>query len=177
MPFGRSTVLGSVIAALVAADIAPVVIVTGADSAAVEASLESAPVQLIRNPDPTRGMVSSIRVGVGGLPSSLHRFLIALGDQPRIRPGDLSHLMQEHRMSGKGIALPTYRGKRGHPVLFGSSYRQAILGLTDQQTLRDLIHAHRDDCLEVACDSDAYVRDLDTQEQYQDEFRRSHAGD
>jgi len=175
MPFGHSTVLGSVIGALTAAEIAPIIVVTGPDAAAIEATLRGEPVQVVRNPDPARGMVSSIRVGVEALPDTLNRFVIALGDQPRIRTQDISRLLQAHRSSGKGIALPTFRGKRGHPVLFDSSYRLAILALGDDQTLRDLIHAHRDDCVEVDCDSDAYVRDIDTQEQYRDESRRSHA--
>jgi len=175
MPFGGSTILGSVIAALVAAEIAPVFVVTGANAAAVAESLKRDPVQVVCNPDPARGMVSSVRVGVAMLPTSLGRFLIALGDQPRIRAEGISHLLLEHRRSEKGIALPTYRGKRGHPVLFAASYRQAVLGLGDHQTLRDLIHAQPDDCVEVDCDSDAYVHDIDTRQQYEDEFRRSHA--
>jgi molybdenum cofactor cytidylyltransferase len=175
MPFGDSTVLGSVITALATAGVAPIVVVAGAGAAAIEVSVKEGPAEVIRNPDPSRGMISSIRVGVAALPKRLNRFLVALGDQPRIRAEDVSGLLSEHRRSGKGIALPTYKAKRGHPVLFHSSYRQAILALTDDQTLRDLIHAHADDCLEVAYDSDAYVRDIDTQEQYEDELRRSHS--
>ena len=175
MPFGDSTVVGSVIAALAAADIAPIIVVAGAAAATIAASLKRDLVQVVRNPDPTRGMVSSIRVGVATLPTALSRFLVALGDQPRICAEGLSRLLREHRRSEKGIAVPAYRGKRGHPVLFSSSYRQAILALTDHQTLRDLIHAHRGDCVEVDCDSDAYVCDIDTQEQYEHESRRSHA--
>jgi molybdenum cofactor cytidylyltransferase len=175
MPFGDSTVLGSVIAALTAADIAPIVVVTGPGAAAIQATLKGEAVQVVGNPDPARGMVSSIRVGVAAVPTSLNRFLVALGDQPRIRAKGIAHLLRQHAGSGKGIALPTYRGKRGHPVVFSAGYREAILALTDDQTLRDLIHAHRDDCVEVDLDSDAYVRDIDTQEQYEDESRRSHA--
>jgi len=119
-------------------------------------------------------MLSSVRIGVAALPNALNRFLIALGDQPRNRAEAISCLLRAHRKSGKGIAIPTYRGQRGHPVIFSCVYRQAILALTDDQTLRDLIHAHLDDCVEVECDSDAFVRDLDTREQYEDELRRSH---
>jgi molybdenum cofactor cytidylyltransferase len=174
MPFGESTVLGSVVAALTGAGIAPVFVVGGDGAEAIEASLEGA-AQVVRNPDPARGMISSIRVGVAMLPSSLGPFLIALGDQPRITAEGISHLLKAHGGSGKGIALPTHRGKRGHPVVFASSYRQAILALRDNQTLREVIHSHPDDCVEVDCDSDAYVRDIDTPEQYEDEFRRSRA--
>jgi molybdenum cofactor cytidylyltransferase len=172
MPFGDSTVLGSVVQSLECAGVAPIVIVVGANAAAVSESLDVQPVQVVCNPNPMGGMVSSIRVGVEALPSSLDRFLVALGDQPRIRPEGISHLIAEQIRSGKGIAIPTYQGRRGHPVLFDIRYRQEILALTDQQTLRDLIDSHRDDVLEVELDSDAYVSDIDTREDYEHELQR-----
>ena len=175
MPFGSSTILGSVIQALASVGVAPIVVVAGANAAAISQSLGDSHVQVVRNPDPTSGMVSSIRVGVKTLTRSLDRFLIALGDQPRIRAEGISYLIQKQIKSGKGIALPTYQGKRGHPVVFSSAYRREILALTDQQTLRDLTDAHRDDTVEVDCDSDAYVRDIDTREEYERELRRWHA--
>ena len=172
MPFGDSTVLGSVIRTLVSVGVTPIVVVAGANAGAVRRSLGDSGVQIVRNPNPAAGMVSSVRVGVAALPASLDRFVIALGDQPRIRAGGVSHLIREQMGSGKGIAIPTYQGRRGHPVVFGSGYRREIPGLTDQQTLRDLMEAHRDDIVEVDCDSDAYVRDIDTREEYEDELRR-----
>jgi len=71
----------------------------------------------------------------------------------------------------KGIAIPTYRGKRGHPVVFRSRYRDEILLLDDSQTLRDIIHSHPEDIAEVEAASDAVLRDIDTREQYRDERR------
>jgi len=87
----------------------------------------------------------------------------------------VSHLIAEQVKSGKGIAVPTYEGRRGHPVVFDIGYRREILALTDRQTLRDLIAAHGDDVVEVESDSDAYVRDIDTREEYEHELRRRHA--
>lgn len=172
MPFGNSTILGSVVQPLVCIGITPVVVVGGPDSAAISESLSSQPVRIVCNPNPARGMVSSIRVGVEALTTSLDRFIVALGDQPRIRAEGVSRLIAEQVKSGKGIAIPTYEGKRGHPVVFNTSYRQEILVLTDQQTLRDLIDAHRGDVEEVDCDSDAYVCDIDTREEYEHELHR-----
>jgi len=174
MPFGESTVIGSVVAALEGIGLAPIVVVVGADDS-VSVALRDTSAHLVRNPDPARGMLSSIQIGVSALPENVDRFLIALGDQPRLRAEGLTHLLRAHEESGKSLALPTYRGKRGHPVVFAGRYRQAILDLTDAQVLRDVIHAHLDDCVEVECDSDAFVRDIDTQEEYRDELRRSQA--
>jgi molybdenum cofactor cytidylyltransferase len=167
MPFGGSTVIGSVVAALEAVAVTPIIVVVGGD-AGVSTALRGSSALLVRNPDPTRGMLSSLQVGVA-------RFLIALGDQPRLTAAGLAPLLRAHAARGKGIARPIYRGKRGHPVVFTGRYRQAILSLAETQTLRDVIHAHLEDCLEVECDSDAFVRDIDTQEEYRDELRRSQA--
>jgi len=175
MPFGDSTILGSVVQPLVSIGVTPVVVVGGLDAAAISESLSSQPVRIVCNPNPAGGMVSSIRVGVEALTTSLDCFLVALGDQPRIRAEGVSHLIAEQIKSGKGIAIPTYEGRRGHPVVFDISYRREILVLTDQQTLRDLIDAHRDDVVEVDCDADAYVSDIDTREEYEHELRRWHA--
>jgi molybdenum cofactor cytidylyltransferase len=175
MPFGDSTVLGSVVGALASAGISPIVVVAGPDAEAIRESLGDRQVDIVRNPDPSRGMVSSVRIGVERLPDSLDRFLIALGDQPRIRAEGISRLVREHTMSGKGIGIPTYGERRGHPVVFSGSCRREIIALTDKQTLGDLIQAHSDDLLEVDLDSDAYVCDIDTREDYENELRRWHA--
>ena len=175
MPFGDSTILGSVVQPLVSIGVTPVVVVAGPDPAAISESLSGQPVRIVSNPNPARGMVSSIRVGVEALTTSLDRFLVALGDQPRIRAEGVSHLIYEQIKSGKGITIPTYQGRRGHPVVFDISYRREILDLTDQQTLRDLIIAHRDNVVEVDCESSAYVCDIDTHEEYEHELRRWHA--
>ena len=175
MPFGDSTVLGSVVHALSLAGAAPIVVVAGANAEAVMQLLGDARVQVVCNPDPDGGMVSSIRIGVEALPESIQRFLIALGDQPRIRAEGISHVMGQHMRSEKGIAIPVHAGKRGHPIIFSPNYRLEILALTERQTLRDVIDAHRDDILEVDCESDAYLCDIDTREEYEHELRRWHS--
>ena len=171
MPFGESTVIGSVVAALEGAGVAPVIVVVGPDDG-VSAALRGTSAHFVRNPDPARGMLSSLQVGVSALPEHVDRFLLALGDQPRLTAAGLTRLLRAHAKSGKGLARPTYRGKRGHPVVFAGRYRQAILDLTQGQTLRDVIHAHLDDCIEVECASDAFVRDIDTREEYEEEVKR-----
>jgi acyl-CoA thioesterase len=173
MPFGETTVLGAVVTALAAAGAAPIVVVVGTGEAGVAEALDGMPATLVRNPDPTRGMVSSVRVGAEALPAGIDCFLLALGDQPRVQPADIARLLQAQRETGKGIVLPTYRGKRGHPLLFRGHYRGEILALTDDQTLRDVVHGHADDLLEVPCESDACVRDIDTREDYAEEVRRA----
>jgi molybdenum cofactor cytidylyltransferase len=175
MPFGDSTVIGCVVSELAHAGADPIIVVVGADRAQLEAALASARVQFVENADPARGMLSSVQIGVAAVPEDAGRFAIALADQPRLRAEDVTHLIGEMDRTGKGIARPIHAGKRGHPVMFASRYRGEILALPPEATLRDVIHRHSDDIVEVEFASDACVRDIDTQEQYQDERRRAEA--
>jgi molybdenum cofactor cytidylyltransferase len=117
-------------------------------------------------------MLSSVQAGVEALPEEAENFLIALGDQPRVRAEHICRLLHEHEVSGRGIAIPTYGDKRGHPVLFERRYRDQILHMDASRTLRDVIHAHNDDVVEVEMPSDAVIRDIDTESDYHDELRR-----
>jgi molybdenum cofactor cytidylyltransferase len=179
MPFGTSTVIGCVVAALAGAGVEPIIVVAGANRPEIEAALSDSQARIVVNPDPSRGMLSSVQVGVAALPQAtlapqdVARFLIALADQPRITAEGVRQLLDAHRASGKGIALPTCGGKRGHPVVFTARYRDEILALDTDAALRDVIQRHLDDIAEIELTSDAFVRDIDTQEQYQDERRKA----
>jgi molybdenum cofactor cytidylyltransferase len=173
MPFGDSTIIGCVARTLAAAGLDPIVAVAGANRSEIEAALSDTPARIVANPRPDRGMLSSIQIGLAALPAAVGRFVIALGDQPRISAADVTQLLEAQIRSGKGILLPTHRGKRGHPILFDARYRVEIMALRDTQTLRDVVHAHADDIAEVGFASDAFLCDIDTREQYEDERRHA----
>jgi molybdenum cofactor cytidylyltransferase len=175
MPFAGSTVIGCVVVALAGAGAEPIVVVGRANRPEIEAALSGSPARIIVNPDPARGMLSSVQVGLAALPQDAARFLIALADQPRVTAEEIRQLLAAHQASGKGLAVPTHQGKRGHPVVFTARYREEILALAADATLRDIIHRHLDDIVEVEFASDAFVSDIDTQEQYNHECRK--AGD
>jgi molybdenum cofactor cytidylyltransferase len=176
MPFGDTTVIGCVVSALEEAGIDPVVVVVGAEPAGIERALARSGAQVVSNPDPGRGMFSSVRVGVAALPDRVERFLVALADQPRVRADHIARILDAHERRPGGIAIPTHGGKRGHPVVFDGRYRREVLAGGDDRSLRDIIHAHSGDILDVEIPSDAVIRDIDTPEQYEDEQRRSLAG-
>jgi CTP:molybdopterin cytidylyltransferase MocA len=175
LPFAASTVIGSVVAALTGAGADPIVVVAGAQADEIARALTDTGAQMVRNPDPRRGMLSSLQVGVRALPAGVGRFLVALGDQPRLRSADVTRVLDEQARAGAGIAIACYQGKRGHPVVFDAKYREGVLALDDSRTLRDLIHAHPDDIVNVECESDGVIRDIDTREDYDVERRRAEA--
>ncbi len=172
MAFGGSTVLGSAVSALVGAGVGPILVVCAGNAREVKRALGDHDVRLVPNPDPARGMLSSIQAGVAALPGGVRSFLVVLGDQPRIRAKHVRRLLDAHEAAGGGITVPTHGGKRGHPVAFDRRYRDEILDLDTSRTLRDLIHAHAGEVVEVEMSSDAVTRDIDTESDYRDELGR-----
>ncbi len=177
LPFGEATVIGSVVGALEEAGLDPIIVVAGGQEAEIREALRGRGSQVVRNPDVSRGMLSSLRVGLEAMAEGVDRFVIALGDQPRLRGKYVQWLLDEQTRRGKGIAIACCGGKRGHPVALAARYREGILALGDDQTLRDLVHGNLSDVADVECDSDAVIRDVDTREDYEAELQRREAED
>ncbi len=175
LPFGEATVIGSVVGALEEAGLDPIIVIAGGQETEIREALRGRRAQVVRNPEVTRGMLSSLRVGLEALTEEVGRFVIALGDQPRLRGKHVRWLLEGQTRRGKGIAIACYGGKRGHPVAFAARYREGILALGDDRTLRDLIHGNMSDVADVECDSDAVIRDVDTREDYEAELQRREA--
>ncbi len=62
--------------------------------------------------------------------------------------------------------MPTYEGRRGHPVLFDRTYWPGLLTLPPGSAPRHLLRAHPEAVAEIAVRSASVVQDIDTPEDY-----------
>ena len=88
--------------------------------------------------------------------------MLALGDQPLIDSQAIDRLIDEFSHHDKGIAIPTYRGRRGHPIIFAEKYREKLLKLKGDIGGRQIIKDHPEDILEVAVSCKGIIIDIDT---------------
>ena len=94
-------------------------------------------------------------------------FLIALVDQPFLTPHLIKNLIDEFYKTDRGIVLPIYKNRRGHPVIFDLKYASEILALSeDSGGLREVVHKHQDDIHQVPVNTDSVIRDIDYWEDY-----------
>lgn len=135
-----------------------VAVVADADCA-VAALLQKAGMQVVVNAGAAAGMGTSIVCGVNAS-SEASAWVIALADMPFIQPDTIAAvaaaLDSEHV-----IGAPMYRGQRGHPVGFGSAYRDALLGLDGDTGARGILEVHADRLLLVPTDDPGVLRDID----------------
>jgi molybdenum cofactor cytidylyltransferase len=133
MPLGDSTLVGSVIATAHDAGLDPVIVVTGFHSDEVaEAVGDSA--DIARNPDPGRGNMSSLLVGLGAI-GDADITVVLLSDMPLVEASTIEALCAGLLESTAVCAWTRYTDGRGHPIAFTSRGIEAIGGLSGTKAL------------------------------------------
>ena len=179
LPFGETTVVGAVVRAALASRAGRTLVVLGADRVAVQEEMETLshvsesvdawPLRKIEfavNENYPLGMLSSIQAGFKALPTDADAAVVMLGDQPFLPAKVVDAVIEAYRTSGKGIVIPVFRGRRGHPVLVDMRYRDEVLELDPADGLRRLMRTHPGDIHEVDVDDANILRDMDTPEDY-----------
>jgi molybdenum cofactor cytidylyltransferase len=170
LPWGTSTVLGTVVDNLAAAGAAPVVCVLGHRAAEMAAVLDGLPVQLVENPGFLAGeMLSSYQAGLRDLTAAgaaVAGALLALGDQPHIPVSLIRAVIAQAQAAPAAIVIPSYAMRRGHPFFLPLRLWPELLALGGEETLRTLLRRHEAAIQYVEVATDAILRDIDTPADY-----------
>lgn len=164
-PIDGEPLLDHTIDTLLEGGVAEVIVVVGKDGRAelerdVNAMLDPR-VRAVENPDPSRGMFSSIQEGVAQAQGDA--ILVMPGDMPFVSAETVRKVIAAYERK-PAIVSPRYRGKRGHPVALPVSLRDEIRGAKPGATLHDVIHAHTDMRVDVDVDDAGINRDVDRPE-------------
>jgi molybdenum cofactor cytidylyltransferase len=167
MPLEQSTIVEEAVDNLLGSAVDEVIVVVGYKAEDVMAAIAARPIKLVTNPDYEQGISTSIIAGLNMVQSKVQAVMIALGDLPLIDSQTINTLIEEFCNHDKGIAFPTYQGKKGHPVIFAIKYKGELLKLKGDVGAREVIKCHPDDVLEVEVASESVVADFDTTNDYQ----------
>ncbi len=145
----------------------PVLVVLGAQAVDVWRTADLGGATVLANRDWETGMASSLRTGLDGLRGwpvgglggmTIEAALVLLVDMPGMTPAALAR-MAAHAAPDV-LAVPTYDGVRGHPVLLGREHWAGVAaGATGDEGARSYLAAH--DVVEVDCTGLADPTDLD----------------
>lgn len=122
-------------------------------------------VRVVVNEHFQRGMFSSVLEGVRHLESDA--FFITPGDYPFITPHVYQSLTNalETSASGTDIFIPTYNGRKGHPVLMKKTMVKKILDESVDSMLKTVINRNVFELVEVG--EEGILMDVDTPEDYE----------
>jgi len=153
--------LRTVVEAVLATELDPVIVVTGHEAEQVEAALAGLDVQFVQNRDFASGQASSVRAGIAAVPEWCDGAMMLLGDMPRVCPGEINALIDA--FAGEtSIVVPQFDGRRGNPVIIGRAHFPVLDKLTGDKGARELLSGSGVTLVEM--DTDAVLRDIDTPE-------------
>jgi molybdenum cofactor cytidylyltransferase len=165
LPYRGTTMLGAVLDSLLATCVGHIIVVLGYHAEKVREAIGERAVEVVVNPDPSRGMLSSVQCGISAAVDT-DLYLIALGDQPRLQAATVDTLISAAGRSPQSIFLPTFAGKRGHPLLMRAAHRDAILRLPLSVGLNAFVAEHGGEVEEVPVDAPAILEDIDTPDDF-----------
>ncbi|MDP1714088.1 MAG: nucleotidyltransferase family protein [Anaerolineales bacterium] len=166
MPWGRSTVLQTVISTFQSAGIKDILVVTGGAHQQVEALIGKT-VQTVFNENYVTGeMLSSIQLGLSVKMREASAALICLGDQPQVEERSVRSICDAFLETKSQIVVPSYQKQRGHPWLVAQPLWGELLAMKPPKTARDFLKKHARKIHYVNLNTPNVIADLDTPEDY-----------
>jgi molybdenum cofactor cytidylyltransferase len=172
LPFNGKTMIEKTIGNVIRSEVSNTLVVLGSYWDEILGSISHLPINHCYNENYRKGMLSSVQCGLKNLPANLEAVLVFPGDQPFIGPDIINLIIKAYRESGKGIVIPLYGKKRGHPLLIDCKYRDEIYNLDEIHGLRSLSNMHQYDVFEVKTNSPGILKDFDTKEDYLNELNK-----
>jgi len=168
LPWGESTVIGTIITSFHRAGIRQIVVVTGGYHELVENEVKRCGAQTVFNPEYANGEMSlSLQTGLGQLEVGYEGIFVALGDQPEIHPDDILGMIKVGEQNPQNLIIPSYAMRRGHPWLVPAQYFSEIRQLHTPDTMKTFIQRHEDEISYYVVKKSNILADLDTPEDYE----------
>ena len=166
LPFGETTVLGRVLARAQAAALDETVVVLGAAAVEVRRQVDLRHVTVVENPDFAEGCASSYRTGLAALDPRARAVAVLLADQPGLETAAIDAVLAAWRCRPSEIALASYRGRAGHPLVFARPLFAPLAELRGDKAAWKIVDAHPEWVQTVCLDQPA-PGDLNTWEAYE----------
>ena len=146
-----------------------VVVVGRSGDAALQAEVEGLPVpaRFVGNPNADAGQLSSLLAGLAAVDRpGVAALLVTPVDAPLIEPATVVALLASLRSTGAPIVRATYRGRHGHPVIFGRAVFDDLRQADPSVGARGVVRAYGARVVNVEVNDPAVLGDVDTPDDY-----------
>ena len=162
LPLGAHSLLQRVLQTLTDASVHTRILALGPPHGETIAATMPQSLPIAWNPDPQRGMLSSLQLALALLPPEAEGTLVWPADIPLVSAATLATLLTQDRAQ---LLIPTYQARGGHPLWLPRRLIAATLALPATASLRDLRATHA--AVRVPVPDPEILRDLDTAKDYE----------
>jgi len=136
-------------------------VVLGAGAEVIQTIAKLDPAIVVLNPAWEHGQLSSICAGLRSLEGiDTDGIVLCPVDHPFVSAPLVSELIERFYEDKKAIVLPTYIGRRGHPVIFSAALYGELLAAPADKGARAVVWAHAADVLEVPTAEEGVVLNI-----------------
>jgi len=144
-----------------------ILVVLGHQAEEIQRQVEIEPAQVVINPDYRSGQTSSLQVGLRALMADEpEAVLLCLVDHPAVSWETVRRIVAAFRQCGAPVVIPTYHGRRGHPVLIGRQVFDELLALACNAGADSVVRRYRPQARFVEVEDEGVVIDVDDPESY-----------
>lgn len=168
LPWGNSTLLGSVITNVLASTTSPIFVVLGAYKNEIKKKINLSKTIVLSNENWQNGLGSSIALATEEIDKKypeIDAILFVLADQPFISPNHLNAMIEHHNKEKEAIIMTKKENYRGVPVLFPRKFFSELIELSNDEGAKQIINKNKNQVIEVLTDDD--ITDIDTFEIYE----------
>ena len=145
LPYCGTTLLEWVVTqALESRSLNEVVVVLGRASDEIRNQVNFREATVVDNPVFAEGCASSYRAGITAINPESDALMILLGDQPGVSPEIVSQVAEFFRERNDQIVLASYRGRKGHPMVFARPLFDSLIELHGDKAAWKLVDANPD---------------------------------
>lgn len=138
----------------------------------MEPILKKAGVRIVVNRKNSPEMFSSVLAALEGLETEVQSIVLLPGDIPLVRPWTVNYLMKQHIKKPGNILIPSFHGKRGHPVIIPAGFFSAIRQWDGTKGLKGALNSLKDKLVTIPVADANILFDMDTPEDYKEAQER-----
>lgn len=177
LPWAGKTFLEHLLGALKNSPVGLVRVVLGPNAEAVRARVALGPGELVINPAWEKGQLSSLQAALDALPPAMvEAAVVCLVDHPCISSRLIQTLMERFFETRRPVVLPTYRGRRGHPVLFAAALFDELRAAPLEVGARHVVRQHAHEVLEVPTEEEGVLLNINDPAAYEKILQSSPPG-
>ena len=153
-----------------ALDLKTRVVVVGPESRRIRESIAAHPCLVVENPAPDSGPIGSLRCALESL-EAIHPTAVLVWpvDLPHVHVATVERLVEAYRLKHAGVTVPTFAGRRGHPVIWDQALFAELRSseAATRDGARAVLHAHARDVEAVPVDDPAVTDYINTPADYE----------
>jgi molybdenum cofactor cytidylyltransferase len=168
LAYEGQTFLERIVSKMSGAGIERVAVVLGYHAEEIRRAVKLQGVEIVVNREYQRGQTSSLQAGLRALQGAKpEAVVLCLVDHPAFSSQTVRKLIEAFERGHTQAAIPTFQGKRGHPVLLGREIIGEVLALPLHRGANTVMRQHRDTTVFIEVDDPGILLDIDDLEAYQ----------